>query len=288
MPVAAAERLSAGLPAPTIAALRVAETVSAGSHGLRRPGPGYDFWQFRLYRPGDPVRAVDWRRSARDGRVLISERERDAAQTFWLWEDRSASMDWRGARTRETKADRARLLILAAATLLMRAGHQVAPIGPAPGRYRHERRLAELSLALDRAPPIAGLPRNLGFGKYAQALLVGDFLDSAGTIEPLFRRLADAGVRGHIVQVLDPAETGLPMRGRRRFVGLEGEGELLVRRVGGLRAAYRERLDAHNEALRGRAAQLGWTVLRHVTDAPPVSALLALVGQLSERPDRLC
>ena len=288
MPVAAAERLAAGLPAPMVAALRVAETVSAGSHGLRRPGPGYDFWQFRLYRPGDPVRAVDWRRSAREGRVLVSERERDAAQTFWLWEDRSASMDWRGARRRETKAARARLLILAAALLLMRAGHQVAPIGPAPGRYRHERRLGELSLSLDRAPPIAGLPRNLGFGKHAQALLVGDFLDEAGTVEPLFRRLADAGVRGHIVQVLDPAEIELPMRGRRRFVGLEDEGELLVRRVGGLRSAYRDRLEAHNEALGRTASQLGWTVLRHLTDAPPVSALLALAGQLAERPDRLC
>ena len=117
---------------------------------------------------------------------------------------------------------------------------------------------------------------------------MGDFLDTAGTVEPLFRRLADAGVRGHIVQVLDPAEIELPMQGRRRFIGLEGEGELLVRRVGGLRAAYRERLEAHNEALGRSAAQLGWTVLRHVSDAPPVSALLALAGQLAERPDRPC
>ena len=90
------------------------------------------------------------------------------------------------------------------------------------------------------------------------------------------------------MQVLDPAETDLPMQGRRRFIGLEGEGELLVRRVGGLRAAYRERLEAHNEALRDNAARLGWTLLRHRTDAPPVSALLALAGQLAERPDRLC
>ena len=288
MPVAAAERLAAGLPVPTVAALRVAETVSAGAHGLRRPGPGYDFWQFRLYRPGDPARAIDWRRSAREGRTLVGERERDAAQTFWLWEDRSGSMDWRGHRRRETKTARARLLILAAAALLMRAGHQVAPIGPAPGRYRHERRLGELSLALNRAPSAAGLPRNLGFGRYAQALLVGDFLDAAGTVEPLFRRLADAGVRGHILQVLDPAEVELPMQGRRRFIGLEGEGELLVRRVGSLRDAYRERLEAHSEALQHNASRLGWTVLRHLTDAPPVATLLALAGQLSERPDRLC
>ncbi len=288
MPVAAAERLAAGLPALTVAALRVADTVSAGAYGLRRPGPGYDFWQFRRYRPGDPVRAVDWRRSAREGRVLVSERERDAAQTFWLWEDRSASMDWRSARVQATKAERARLLVLAAAALLMRAGHQVAPIGPAPGRYRHERRLGELSLSLDRAPLVAGLPRDLGFGKYAQALLVGDFMDGPGAVEPLFRRLAESGVRGHILQVLDPAEIDLPMQGRRRFLGLEGEGELLVRRVGGLRAAYRERLEAHNEALRRSAARLGWTLLRHRTDTPPVSVLLALAGQLAERPDRLC
>ena len=286
MPVAAAERLAAGLPAPRTAALRVADTVSAGAHGLRRPGPGYDFWQFRRYRPGDPARAVDWRRSAREGRILVGEREREAAQTFWLWEDRSASMAWRSARRLETKARRARVLALAAALLLIRAGQQVAVIGPASTRYRQERRIDELALALDRAPPADRLPRDLALGKHAEALLIGDFLDPVEAVEPLFRRLADAGVRGHIIQLLDPAEPELPMQGRRRFEGLEGEGELLVRRVGGVRAAYRERLEAHTAELRRIARRLGWTWLRHLTDAPPASALLALAAQLAQRPDR--
>ena len=39
--------------------------VGAGAHGLRRPGPGEEFWQYRPAQPGEPARAIDWRRSAR-------------------------------------------------------------------------------------------------------------------------------------------------------------------------------------------------------------------------------
>src|SRR3546814_1123769 len=63
-----AERLGAGLPPLLLAALRIADTVAPGFHGRRRSGPGDAFWQFRHYRAGDPVRSIDWRRSARADR----------------------------------------------------------------------------------------------------------------------------------------------------------------------------------------------------------------------------
>ena len=288
MSVGRAERLAARLPAPVVAALRIADTVAFGAHGLRRAGPGYAFWQYRPYALGDPARSVDWRRSAREDRILVREREREAAQTVWFWEDRSASMDYSGAAGRETKAERARLLVLAAAVLLMRADEQIAPIGPSPIRYRHERQLTAVDLALDRAPPVDRLPPDLALGRHAQAVLVGDFLDDERELAPLFRRLDHERARVHLVQVLDPAERDLPMRGRCRFEGMEGEGSLLVQRVGGIRTAYRERLRAHNAGLERRAARPGWTLIRHWTDSSPAAVLSALTKQLAERPSDGC
>src|SRR3546814_3902752 len=68
-----AERLGAGLPPLLLAALRIADTVAPGFHGRRRSGPGDAFWQFRHYRAGDPVRSIDWRRSARADPVFVRE-----------------------------------------------------------------------------------------------------------------------------------------------------------------------------------------------------------------------
>ena len=95
--------------------------------------------------------------------------------------------------------------------------------------------------------------------------------------------LAAAGVLGHLVQVLDPAEESLPYEGRVRFLGLEGEGELLARRAEDLRAPYVQRLADHRDGLAALARSVGWSFATHRTDQPPQHALLALYGQMAER-----
>ena len=57
-----------------------------------RPGVGENFWQFRPFTSGEAAARVDWRRSARDDHLYVREREWEAAQTVWLWIDRSPSM----------------------------------------------------------------------------------------------------------------------------------------------------------------------------------------------------
>ena len=63
-----------------------------GVHGRRRAGPGETFWQFRPFISGEPAGRIDWRRSARDDRAYVREREWEAAHTVWMWIDRSPSM----------------------------------------------------------------------------------------------------------------------------------------------------------------------------------------------------
>ena len=103
-----AEQLASTLPPLLVAAQRVAATVAQGVHGRRRVGQGETFWQYRRYLPGDSVRMVDWRRSAKSDQVFVRETEWEAAQTVWLWRDTSASMRWRSRRDLPEKADRDR------------------------------------------------------------------------------------------------------------------------------------------------------------------------------------
>jgi uncharacterized protein (DUF58 family) len=277
-----AEQLAAALPPLLVAAERVATTVAQGVHGRRRVGTGETFWQFRQYQPGDPVPRIDWRESAKSQRLYIRETEWEAAQSVWLWRDTSPSMDYASAAALPTKRARADLLLLALAALLIRGGERVALLGsglsPASGRAV----LNRFALTLERPAPPASLPGFEPLPRYGQVVLMGDLLAPLDEIHRLVGRFAASGLRGHLLQVLDPAEETLPFAGRVRFEGFEQEGTLLVSRVETVRDEYVQRLAQHREGLAAIARATGWSFGTHRTDRPPHTALLALYGALAE------
>ncbi|MGH7065902.1 MAG: DUF58 domain-containing protein [Stellaceae bacterium] len=282
-----AEEVAARLPPLLIAAERVAATVAQGVHGRRRVGQGETFWQFRQYQAGDPAAAIDWRESAKSQRLYVRETEWEAAQSVWLWRDASASMDYSSAdyvadAAWPKKRDRAELLLAALASLLVRGGERLSLLGsglaPMSGRLALSR-IAEL-IGRDPAdapslPPFAALPRA------AQLVLIGDFLSPLDEVNALLTRFAASGLKGHLLQIVDPAEEDLPFAGRIRFAGVEERDELVVSRVEGIRGDYAERFRRHRDGLAASAAPLGWTFGSHRTDRPPELALLALYNALS-------
>lgn len=281
-----AERAASRLPPLLLAAERVAAAAAPGAHGRRRVGSGDAFWQFRRYQPQDPPSMIDWRQSARADAVYVRENEWEAAQSLHLWRDGSGSMDYRSSSDLPTKRERADVLALALAVLLVRAGERVAPLGggvrPMGGRFALDRLAALLSarddggetaFRLDGPPP----PR------FAGAALIGDFLDADDRVENCMRQLSERGVRGCLLQVLDPAEEDLPFEGRVRLTGLEGEEALLVPRIESLRDAYRRRLADRRDHLAALARAAGWRFVIHRTDQPPHAALLALWAAASAR-----
>ncbi len=278
-----AEQAAAALPPLLIAAERVAATVAPGVHGRLRVGTGETFWQFRRYVTGDPANRIDWRQSAKTERVFVRENEWEAAQSVWLWRDLSPSMVYRSRLAEETKHERASLLLLAAASLLVRGGEHIALLGQnriaRAGRTALDRITLSLIREDDRggeAIPLVRLPR------YGQLVLLSDFLAPFAETEHAIRHYAAQGVRGHLLQVLDPAEEELPFRGRIRFEGLEGEGEYIASRAETLRGSYAARLRALRGSLTDLCSSIGWTFGHHRTDAQPQSALLALYSAFSE------
>lgn len=287
--IAAAERraeaVAASLPPLMVAAERVAATVAQGVHGRRRIGVGETFWQFRRYEFGDAASRIDWRQSAKTQNLYVRENEWEAAQTVWLWRDGSASMRYASADALPSKAERAELLLLALASLLIRGGERIVLLGSdvAPGASRAT--LTRMADALLRQadpegqpslPPLQRLPR------FAHMVWLGDFLSPLDEIEAQVRGFAAQNVRGHLVQIMDPAEEDLPFRGRTEFQGLEGEGEITVGRAEDLRAAWTRRLAARREALTNIARRVGWSHTLHRTDSPAQTALLPLYVAMSD------
>ena len=283
-----AEALVGAVPPLLVAAERVAATVAQGVHGRRRVGTGESFWQFRRYQPGDAIQRIDWRQTAKSQTVYIRELEWEAAQSVWLWRDASPSMAYRSARNLPTKRERAELLLLAVACLLSRAGERVALLGgesaPATGRALVGNIVDALEHGAGAGGPAAGLPGNQHIPRHAELVLIGDFLSPLDEVNRVVAGYANRGVRGHLLQVLDPAEATLPFDGRIRFTGLEGEPDMLIPRVETIREAYLDRLSVQQDGLSALCRSAGWSWAVHRTDRPPQAALLGIYAALSRDP----
>ncbi len=283
-----AEALAIRLPPLLIAAERVAATVAQGVHGRRRVGQGDSFWQFRRYVAGDPLGRIDWRQSAKSGRPapdgwFVRETEWEAAQTICLWRDSSASMRWHSRETTIEKRERASLLLLALASLLLRGGERVMLMKDGARPLAGRTALDRLAIDLDLDQAEEGVPPRIRLPRHATIVLIGDFLSPLEDIQAVVGALSSLPARGYLLQVLDPAEALLPYDGRIRFRGVEQDGDTLIPRVSGVRDAYMDRLRAQQEGLASICAAAGFGFGVHRTDHPPEAALLTLYTALGVR-----
>ncbi|MDX2307411.1 MAG: DUF58 domain-containing protein [Hyphomicrobium sp.] len=272
------------LPELLVDAKRVSQTVAHGVHGRRRAGPGETFWQFRPYESTDSAQLIDWRRSASSDHLYVREREWEAAHTVWVWSDLSPSMAFQSHLSRHSKRDRAVVLMLAVADLLVRAGERVGLMGlsqPTASR-RAATILGETIVAnayshlmMKSRPPKQQLVR------FSDAILFGDFLAPIAAIRERLEFVAASGSKGHIVQILDPAEETLPYEGRLEFVNASGRERFLADRAQSLRSEYQARLQAHRAEIEALCHRLGWSFMVHHTDRPATEPLLALFMMMS-------
>jgi uncharacterized protein (DUF58 family) len=283
-----AEELASRLPPLLIAAERVAVTVAQGVHGRRRVGQGDTFWQFRQYQPGDAAAAIDWRKSAKSQRLYVRESEWEAAQSVWLWRDASGSMDYSSAgylpgAQWPKKRERAELLLVALASLLVRGGERLSLLGSGLAPMHGRLALSRLVELIDKdRPGTTSLPAFEALPRAAQLVLFGDFLSPLESVHAALSRFAASELAGHLMQIVDPAEEDLPFDGRVRFADIEERDEIVISRVESIRGDYGLRFRRHREGLAAIAANFGWTFATHRTDRPPELALLALFGALSQ------
>lgn len=272
--------LSQGYPALLAEAERVAAVVASGVHGRRRAGQGESFWQYRNYQNTDAASQIDWRRSARGDQIFVRDNEWEAANTIYLWPDTRPSMVWGSDKALPTKADRGRVLTLAIANLLMKAGERCALIGlqdrARSGRVGFER-LAEAMMRSETDERAL----DTDIAAHSRFIVVSDFLDPIDDWRMRLSRLSGRPVTGVMVQIIDPAEEAFPYKGRLNLRAPGGTKRFLLGRAETARDEYQSRLADHNRQIANTAARLGWTLIRHRTDEPATTALNALYQALS-------
>ncbi len=269
------------LPPLLARAEHLAGTVLLGDHGRRRSGLGDDFWQYRPAQIGDSRRMIDHRRSARGDQQFVREREWQIAQSIMLWVDQGASMRFTSDKRLPTKADRARLLGLSTAILLVRGCERVGLTGTTLPPRRGNAQIIRLAQAwsedsqTDYAPP-----EHRAMIPHARAVFISDFLGPLDEVELALTKAADRGVRGVLLQVLDPSEESFPYSGRTIFESVGGTARHETLKAADLRDRYLDRLAARKDALTQLCRATGWQMGLHHTGDSAQSALLWLYRAL--------
>lgn len=269
--------------------------LPAGQQSSRLYGRGMDYAESRVYQPGDDVRRLDWRLTARSGKLhtKLFQEEREGRLLILL--DTHASMHF-GTRVRFKSVQAARAAAVAG-WYATRAGERVGalafgscrrllkPQGGARGAVALCSALAQwdaladgysniepLSEALARAGQLHGASR---------LLLISDGLScdeaARARLREISRHAAIAVLAVGDALELAPAPPGrypLEHEDERRVVSLQGARE---------RAQFQQALGAGQVRLAALAQGLGLRLRSIDTAADPLDAVVALLGRRTLR-----
>ena len=195
----------------------------------------------------------------------------------------SPSMMYKSTFAMVSKESRALVLMLALAEILARSGERIGCPGimePVSARNAAER----LATSIMHAPLTTGLPETSMIRGQSDIVLIGDFLDDADSVMSRISPLGKRGLRGHVIEVADPAEETFPYTGRTEFTDPETGEKLTSGRAEMIRDDYQRAYLARREALGEGLRRLGWSFTFHRTDHLASEALVAVHGQLSGMP----
>jgi uncharacterized protein (DUF58 family) len=214
----------------------VVQHPQSGEFRSNTLGAGLDFEEARPYQPGDDVRRMDWRTTARTGKAFLKTFREEHQPQLHLVLDRGASMRF-GTRSQLKVTQAARIAAMLAfisarnhlaigatlwqpdgVTLPSRAGEAgvlqlvqaaIAPCPPLPAAAAPQAQtLAQVLRALN-----AQLPQG------SRVVFIGDLHQFSAADFPELARLA-ALHEVSAYQVLDPTEGELPDVGLRQFADL--------------------------------------------------------------------
>ena len=200
-------------PALLLEARRVAVTVAQGTHGRRRAGPGDTFWQYRNFEPGilslfaDRSAPLGWIEPSLRARTRVGGRPIRSGYgstcrhpcTFarLCLRPRKLSARWSwGSRWPFFCPTR---------------GKRVGVPGLLDPKARRNSPTAIMEALARSLSSVEGLPNgNIRLAARPKCSF-SDFLEPEADLAKLFNKFAVQGVRGHLMQILDPAEESLPL-----------------------------------------------------------------------------
>ena len=222
-----------------VVARQVVEGLRIGLHRSPARGISSEFTAYRQYVPGDETCHIDWKAYARSDRYYIKLFDAETNFVSNLLIDASESMTYASGAI--SKLEYAKYLAASLAYLIVDQGDSVG-VGVFDGELQNYiapksnmRILYDISNELEKVIPrprtnIGAILHNFAhrMSRRGFVVLFSDLFDNT---DEFIEGLNHLRFRGHNVilfHVLDRYELEFPLNGMWKFVGLEGEGEVIT------------------------------------------------------------
>jgi uncharacterized protein (DUF58 family) len=240
--------------------------LQSGLHHSLFKGQGIEFAEIREYVPGDDVRSIDWKVTARYNRPFIKEYTEERDQTFYFLIDISGSGSFGSGMTKQRKMlEVVASLAFAAVRNNDRVGiclfsDRVEKFIPAKKGRKHIVSVLNTLISHKAASQKTDLAAAVKFlatvlSRKSSVIILSDFV-SADFMRPL--RILNRKHEVMAVRITDPREHELPDIG---FIELEdpetGEQILVNTSDRKLRERYQELVDESDRKLEGDLARTG-------------------------------
>lgn len=267
--------------------LVVHKRVTSNYAGPRRSialGRGLVFKEHRIYAPGDDIRSIDWRVYARTDDLYVKTYEEERNLTVHIIVDYSASMDF--GKT-ITKFDYASMLGVGFAYLAMKENEkfQFSTFSDKLSVFQPKRGMGQLMAMVDHLNSIKteGQSRikdaiqqyRKVIGSRAMLVLISDFLIPLDEINEALYTLGDHEIK--IIQVLDPLEKDLKLRGDFRLKDSETQAKMRTYISPRLRMQYQKLLSDHSAKIEETCNRLGFKFHLIITDTPIFDAFYQIL-----------
>jgi uncharacterized protein (DUF58 family) len=248
-----------------VVARQVVEGLRIGQHKSPVRGISSEFSAYRQYVQGDETRHIDWKAYARCDRYYIKLFDAETNFIANLLLDASQSMTYSSGKI--SKLEYAKYLAASLAYLVVDQGDS-AGLGIFDGKLQNYiapksnmQILHDISNELEKVDP---QPRtNVGavlhdfahrMNRRGFVMLFSDLFDNTEEFIQGLNHLRFGGHNVILFHVLDPYEIEFPLNGMWKFMGLEGEGEVITQ-PGRVRANYLKELEEFVGGIRKACAK---------------------------------
>ncbi|MGB9928332.1 MAG: DUF58 domain-containing protein [Methanosarcina sp.] len=266
-------------------------TVYAGNRPSTRSGHGIDTIGFREYNSNDDLKDIDWKAYARTEKLYVRQFEEEKTLTTHILLDTSKSMDY--PEKGVSKFEYAAMLAAGYAYMVTKYNDRFAISTftqdidinkPRRGRknlMRAIERLTELELSGQTSIGEAVLKYSREIKSRSLVILISDFLQEPEAIETAVSRLSDHDLI--LIQVLDPTEKTLPLKGNSKLVDLETGEEVRTYVSDSFKEKYLGKLEDHSARIKKACMKTGAEFYNFTTDTPIFDAFYYTIRRRGRR-----
>ena len=260
-------------------------TVYAGNRPSTRIGKGIDTVGYREYYPGDEMKDIDWKAYSRTEKLYVRQFEEEKTLTAHILVDGSKSMDFPDRAVK--KYEYAAMMALGIAYTVSRKNDKfaISTFGDdidINSPKRGMKYLLELTDRLAERELEGVTDLDLCTHKYEKLIksrslivIISDFMDDIEHIKSSVLRLSGNDLV--LIQILDPFEKTLPLRGDSRFFDMESGDEMKTYISNSFRENYFKALEEHNLAIDKVCKRTGAQFYSFTTDMSVFDSFLKII-----------